>query len=648
MCGICGYFSGEIARDELKQRLQLMTRSLARRGPDGEKVWLANDNNLGLGHRRLSIIDLSAAAAQPMLSGDGRYAITFNGEIYNYLELRDELSKENVIFATASDSEVLLQAIITWGLGQALKKARGMWALALYDRVERRLHLARDRFGQKPLFYFSDQHNLVFSSDLQAFKYLHEKRFKLNSSAIAGFLQYSFISGEQTIFQQVNRVENGSILSFSLHNDDVILAGTEKYWDTVKIWNEAKPFSGCLVEAESQLHEMLCQILREQKRSDVELGCFLSGGVDSTVLARMLQQQSSKPLKTFTVGFADEEFDESALAADFARQIGSEHNQIMFSDEDVVRLLPDCFEAYSDPFADTSQLPMLLLCGEAKKQVKVCLSGDGADELFAGYVRHRQMPWLHAGAERFPVFTKMFGRALCRLPLNRLRSLGKVVDSLGLDGNTPRHLAVKLHKLGWALQQHEKMHESLLTEWQDGALPILAAPALPKFEPYSAKHILKTILLNDINSYLRDDILVKTDGAAMFHGLETRLPYLDRRLFEFVASLPDNFFIAGRQQKILLGRLQRSLFPEIKQRQSKCGFSPGLRRLLRGRLHDWAAAAINDPILADTGLDTKIVAKKWQEFVSGRYDWTFPVWSLIVLSHWLKRNRNLHLSANLL
>lgn len=648
MCGVCGYFSGEISRDELKQRLQLMTRSLARRGPDGEKVWLAENVNFGLGHRRLSIIDLSPAAAQPMRSVDGRYVITFNGEIYNYPELKNDLSKEGVLFTTASDTEVLLQAIIAWGLPQALKKARGMWALALYDGLERRLHLARDRFGQKPLFYYFDQGNLAFSSDQQAFKYLHEKRFLLNPCAIAGFLRYSFIAGVQTVLQQVNKVENGSILSFSLLNNQATLTGTEKYWDTVKVWSEAKPFSGSLAEAESYLQEMLCQVLREQKRSDVELGCFLSGGVDSTVLAKMLQQQSDKPIKTFTVGFADEEFDESEIAADFARQIGSEHNQIMFSDEDVVRLLPDCVEAYSEPFADTSQLPMLLLCGEARRQVKVCLSGDGADELFAGYVRHRQMPWLYSGAEKFPFFAKLSGRALCRAPLKKLRVLGKIVGSFGLRGDMPRHFAVKLHKLGWALQQHDKMHDSLLTEWQNGELPISAVPVVPEFQPYTSNHVLKTILLNDINSYLRDDILVKADGAAMFHGLETRLPYLDKRLFEFVAGLPENFFIAGKQQKLLLRRLQHNLFPERKINLAKCGFSPGLRRLLRGRLHDWAEAAINDPILADSGLDAKIIAKKWQEFVSGRYDWTFPVWSLIVLSHWLKRNRNLQFSANLL
>lgn len=617
--------------------LEKMTACLARRGPDDQRCWLDADINFGLGHRRLSIIDLSKAAAQPMHSDDSGLVMTFNGEIYNYIELREELEKVGVEFNTSSDSEVLLAAIATWGIEKALKKARGMLALAVFDRNKKRLYLARDRFGEKPLYVYHRRDCLAFSSDLESFKHLKDVKLRLDMRAVAGFLKYNFVPGGHSIYQDIFQVKPGTILSFSCSSDEVSQVGSKEYWQIGADENVA-PFVGSFADAVEQLKDLLGQVIKEQRRSDVEIGCFLSSGIDSSLLSRLLQQQGFDRLKTFNVGFADEEFDESEGAAFYARKIGADHQQIIFSDDDVARLLPDCVAAFSEPFADTSQLPMLLLCREARKKVKVCLSGDGADEVFAGYVRHLQVPWFQKAAKILP--QKLFGlagRVAGNISLRRLRAIEKLAAGFPLPIRLPRHLAVKVHKFAWMARSIDNFHDSLLAEWQKDALPLSEQPYLPEFFDRQASG-LRGLQQNDISAYLRDDVLVKTDRAAMYHGLETRLPYLDPRLWEFVCSLPEDFLIGGGQGKRLLQALHNRLLPEYRSGRGKTGFSPSLRRLLCGRLRHWVAERLNDPILMRVGLDARVITKKWQEFVEGRYDWTFSIWALVMLAEWLRKN----------
>ena len=639
MCGICGYFSTQTGRMDLQSQLARMTRSLRRRGPDGEGLWFDEELTLGFGHRRLSVIDLSSAAGQPMFSGNGRYILTFNGEIYNYVELKKELAVLGVVFKTSSDTEVLLEAICMWGLKETLLKVRGMLALALFDKNSRRLYLARDRFGEKPLYYTFNENVLAFSSELKSFKYLKDIALNPNEGAIAGYFRYNFVPGLQTVFKDIYKVENGTILTFELDKDFVRFVCCEKYFCVVQEWQRRGYFSGSLRDAQDQLEELLKIVVNEQRRSDVEVGCFLSSGVDSTLLAALLQQQNERPIKTFNIAFADDEFDESDGAAFFARQIGSDHHRVVFSDNDVVRLLPECVSAFSEPFADTSQLPMLLLCQYSKEKVKVCLSGDGADELFGGYVRHRQIPMLQKQFARFEGFClELAGRSLVRIPLNRLRAIEKVLRhaSVGLD--VPRHFATKLHKLGWAMLNSPEIYDSLLAEWHHGDLPVKAVALRPDFLEVDKAGPFHSVLLNDLNIYLRDDILVKTDSSAMCYGLETRLPYLDKRVFEFALSLPEKYLLNMGKQKIILNSLRDKLLPGKWQFQAKSGFSPPLRRLLKGRLRDWAESLIFAPILENHGVDLDVVRKKWQEFQQQKYDWTFSIWALMIFSSWLEKS----------
>lgn len=637
MCGICGYFSSAVPRQVMQPCLEKMTSCLARRGPDDQGCWLDADINLGFGHRRLSIIDLSQAASQPMHSHDSRLVMTFNGEIYNYIELRDELEKIGVEFKTSSDSEVLLEAIARWGIEEALKKSRGMLALAVFDRREKKLYLARDRFGEKPLYYYHRPDCLAFASDLESFRHVPNLEMRLDMQALAGYLKYNFVPGTHSIFQDISQVTPGSILSFSCCQDSVEKNGCEEFWRILPVESRGA-FVGSFEDAVGQLKDLLDQVIMEQRRSDVEIGCFLSSGIDSSLLGKLLHAHGRERLKTFNIGFADEEFDESEGAAFYAAAIGADHQQIIFSDNDVARLLPECVQAYSEPFADTSQLPMLLLCREARKKVKVCLSGDGADEVFAGYVRHVQVPWLQRIARKLPAqLLELAGRAASRISLRRLRAIEKLAAGFPMPIKLPRHLAVKIHKFAWLAGSGENFHDALLAEWHKDALPLSAEPYSPEFFAGSVSG-LRGLQQNDISAYLRDDVLVKTDRAAMYHGLETRLPYLDPRVWEFVCALPEDFLIGNGHGKRLLQALHNRLLPEYRSSRGKTGFSPSLRRLLSGRLRGWAEERLFDPILPQVGIDARLIAKKWQEFSEGRYDWTFSIWALIVLAEWLRKN----------
>lgn len=640
MCGIAGYFSLHISREKLKNHLELMTSAIARRGPDGQQTWYAQRLNLGFGHRRLAIIDLSDSAKQPMQSANNRYVITFNGEIYNYLELKKELRNLGVSFKTTSDSEVLLEAISSWGVKIALKKARGMFALSLFDRQEQMVYLARDRFGQKPLYYLCEESSFAFASELKSFKCMHEFKPEIDNRSLDSFFRFNHIGGANSIFKGIRKVENGTISAFKLSNQKVSHLFDEKFWDLSEVWKNRRHFNGSFSDARQNLHELLQVVINEQKRSDVPLGCFLSSGIDSTIISQILQRQSSGPIQTFSIGFPDEEFDESAGARFYAEQIGSEHHEFKFSDNDLLRVIPECIRAYDEPFADTSQLPTMLLCKHARSKVKVCLSGDGADEMFAGYYRHLLIPHLVNLRSVLPgKLLDLAGKTLKQIPHYKLNSLLKVFREILPGINLPRHLATKLHKLSWALSSDSssEMHESLMNQWQEEQTPCGRYFAQPDFLLNHDASPLRESMLNDLNTYLKDDILVKVDRAAMHYGLETRMPYLDHRLLDFSFTLPDEFLVQQKRQKRILEDLQRQIFPQQYKQRGKTGFSPPLKRWLQGNLRSWAEESIHHEVMEKAGLDNAVIQRKWNEFIEGRYDWSFSIWSLVMFSNWYQK-----------
>lgn len=639
MCGICGGFSASAGHNEVASNVRAMTQSLFKRGPDGENIWQDTDLPLTIGHRRLSIIDLSSQANQPMLSADKRFVMAFNGEIYNYQEIGKDLEKIGTVFRSSSDSEVLLEAISRYGLEEALKKARGMFALAVYDRSQRRLHLARDRFGQKPLYFFHYGNRLYFASSAAAFRHCGDVKRTINRQAINSFLSFNYICGNRSIFNEISKVKNGSICTFSLAADEVVRSPDRCFYDICERWEKRTAFAGSFSDAVAALDFLLDEVIEEQKRSDVELGCFLSGGTDSSTLAAKLNKHLRQNLKTFTVGFSQADFDESASAKAFAQQIGCENHQFLFDDNELTAMIPEVAAAYEEPFADTSQLPTLFLSLKAREKVKVCLSGDGADEVFGGYIRHAAIPKILAWQAKLPFdLSRRAGQLLAKTPQKHLEKLTRLMTRIGL--RLPRHPALKLQKLlqAFGAESHEMLQLTIMNEMKEPALLPQDPDFLPDFLPSLQASPFRRGLLLDLMNYLRDDILVKIDRAAMNFGLETRMPYLDHRVVEFAFSLPDAFLFSSGVQKRILCELQKRLLPVPGTADNrKTGFSPALHGVLRGRLKDWALSMLEADELNEFGLENRLIRQKWFEFSGHTHDWTFSIWAMIVLSQWLQK-----------
>ncbi len=627
MCGIAGLIDTRIAETELLGSLQKMVASLAHRGPDSGNCTV--EIGVGLGHRRLAIIDLSDNANQPMKSACGRYLICFNGEIYNYREIRQKLLNER--FRSGSDVEVLLEAIAAWGIEKTLETVRGMFAFALYDRDEHQIFLARDHFGQKPLFFFHENHRLAFASEVRAFKHVPGLQLDFDEQSLADYFSYNCIGSGRSVFRQLQKVPGGSVFSFKFTKDQVVRLPDRQFWNLSQAWENRGCFSGSYDEARLQLNELLSQVVKEQMSSDVPIGCFLSGGTDSTLLAGLMKHHADFELPTFTVGFSDPQFDESAVARFYANQLRTRHHVILADEKEMMQMVQMSGAAYDEPFADTSQLPTLLLCRQARQRVKVCLSGDGADELFGGYYRHLLIPAM-LGLKQ-----GIFGSALAKIaaftekiPLVKLERLLKMLGRTGL--RMPRHGAGKLHRMASAFARGDltAMHEDLMNNWKTGDLPFLSNR---RFITASASACRQSMLI-DLETYLPDDILPKIDRAAMHFGLETRMPYLDLRVVEFAFSLPDAYFFYHGSQKRILRELRDSIYAENISPGGKTGFSPSLPAMLRGSLRSWAEDRLTSPLLVDIGFRRQAIFKRWHEFLKGRADWSFSLWALVQFVNW--------------
>ncbi|MFZ5951506.1 MAG: asparagine synthase (glutamine-hydrolyzing) [Candidatus Rifleibacteriota bacterium] len=627
MCGIAGLVDTRIAETELLDSLQKMVALLTHRGPDSGNSVV--ENGVGLGHRRLAIIDLSDNAKQPMKSACGRYIICFNGEIYNYREIRSKLQNER--FRSSSDVEVLLEAIAAWGIEKTLEKLRGMFAFALFDRQDHQIFLARDHFGQKPLFFVHENHRLAFASELRAFKYLPGLQLDYDEQALAAYFRYNCIGARRSIFKQIRKVTGGSVYSFKIANDQVIRQPDRKFWSLDKAWENRQRFTGSFIDARQQLNDLLSQVVKEQMRSDVPIGCFLSGGTDSTLLAGLMKQHADFELPTFTVAFSDKNYDESAVARFYASQLRTRHHEILADENEMLQMVRLSAVAYDEPFADTSQLPTLLLCRQARRQVKVCLSGDGADEIFGGYYRHLLIPaMLRMKQGIFGPALAVMADVVKGLPLIKLERLGKMFEKTGLI--LPRHGAQKLHKMACAFSQNDlaAMHEDLMNNWKTDDLPF---PKNCQRIPASASPSRQSMLI-DLETYLPDDILPKVDRAAMHFGLETRMPYLDLRVVDFAFSLPDEFFFHKGAQKRILRELRDSIYVENLSPGGKTGFSPSLPAMLRGSLRSWAEDRLASPLLSDLGFGRQTIFKRWHEFLRGQADWSFSLWALVQFVNW--------------
>jgi asparagine synthase (glutamine-hydrolysing) len=648
MCGIAGCWEAEGApRDALAARARAMAATLALRGPDHEGVWVDEQAGVALGFRRLAILDLSPQGHQPMASADGRYVIVFNGEIYNYLALRAALEEQGhaPTWRGHSDTEVMLAAFSAWGVERTLERLVGMFALALWDARERTMHLARDRLGEKPLYYGWAGHSFVFGSELKALRAHPGFRAEVDREALALYLRYGYVPTPWSIYRGVRKLPPAAHLALSAEG----LARTEDpppsaYWSVEQSARTglAEPFAGGDEAAASALDALLREAVAGQMIADVPLGAFLSGGIDSSTVVALMQAQSSRPVKTFTIGFHEDGYDEAAHAKAIARHLGTEHTELYVTPREALDVVPLLPRLYDEPFADSSQIPTHLVARLARRRVTVSLSGDGGDELFGGYNRYfwgtslwRRVGWIPAGGRVF-----LAGAITLLSPAawdGLFRAFGPVLPA------KLRQPAAgdKVHKLARliATPDREALYESLVALWREpgvvrGAPGSLCDTAM-RFGTVDAPEVAQRMMYLDAVSYLPDDILVKVDRAAMGVSLETRVPLLDHRVVEFAWRLPFAMKVREGRGKWLLRRVLSRYVPSELFERNKMGFGIPLEHWLRGPLREWAEQLLDARRLEREGwFDPAPVRRLWQQHLSGAWNWQHALWAVLMFQAW--------------
>jgi asparagine synthase (glutamine-hydrolysing) len=633
MCGIAGLwrFDGAPA-PELAAQSRAMTDAIAYRGPDGDGHWIDAEIGIALGHRRLAIIDLTPTGAQPMTSHDGRLVITYNGELYN----RDEMAAElDLRWRGTSDTEVLVEAIARFGIDGALERANGLFAFAAFDRGTRTLHLARDRLGIKPLYWVRQHGVLAFASELKALRKVAGLAFTIEPGAVASYLRYGCVPAPATIFREVQKLAPG-------HRLEVGGAGIamRRYWNLADVARRAQqdPDRRADPAIVEELHKLLADAVKRQMVSDVPLGAFLSGGIDSSTVVALMQRAASRPVKTFSIGFRERGFDEAAAAAAVARHLGTDHTELVLSATDAQAVIPQLPEIYDEPFADSSQLPTFLVSRLARSAVTVALSGDGGDEVFGGYVRYQGIARLAGAARRFPAPIRRFAaRSIELLSADAWDVLARPLPR----SLKPAHAGDKIRKGAALLSASDPldMYRRLVsyTPQPGRFLPNVAEPADVVERLGGETHGLDTVAqlrLLDTLTYLPDDILTKVDRASMAVGLEARVPLLDHRVVEFAWRIPSAQLIAGGEGKRPLRAVLARYVPRALVDRPKMGFGIPVGEWIRGPLRPWAEDMLSPGALADGLFDGAAVRRWFAEFLAGRRDAQHGLWALLQFQAW--------------
>ncbi|WLB51246.1 asparagine synthase (glutamine-hydrolyzing) [Bradyrhizobium japonicum] len=643
MCGITGILqTPRASRSADLAAIGPMTARLRHRGPDADGFWSDRDAGVAFGHRRLSIIDLSDAGRQPMLSSDGRFVITFNGEIYNYKPLRQELEGAGKRFTGNSDTEVLLALIEKWGLEKALQRCNGMFAIGLWDRRNRTLHLARDRMGKKPLYVARTSSAVVFASELKAIAAFPDFHQEIDPGAVAEFLSRGWLPEEQCIWRGVFKIPPGGALSIRAE-DLPVCRDAAALQERVRSWwslaDAAQTGRAALATADDQqLISQACDLLKaavaDRMVADVPVGLFLSGGIDSSTVVALMQAQSARPVRTFTIGFGERAFDETANAAAVAQHLGTSHTELRLTSADARAVIPELPTIWDEPFADESQIPTLLLSRLARQDVTVALSGDGGDECFGGYSRHvlsaRLAPLLNSN------------RSIRTMAASGVALLGRgmresVVETLRLPGWLQRmthgdrinRLAdlIGSNDVGEMYRRSTRLSELQLTRTQAGSEPDSIPPL---------NDLLSDFIVRDMLGYLPSDILVKLDRASMATSLEARCPLLDHRVVEFSWALPNSAKVRHGQGKWLLRQVLGRYLPRHLFERPKQGFDVPIGSWLKGPLRSWASDLLSESRLRNQHLlDVSRVQECWLQHLSGRRDFSRPLWAILMLQSWL-------------
>lgn len=632
-----------------------MAQRIVHRGPDDSGVWVDVEAGIALAHRRLSILDLSPAGHQPMVSVLGRYVIVFNGEIYNYLELRRELDDsphhgllqgEGGVphWRGHSDTETLLACFEAWGIEATLKKSVGMFAIALWDRAERVLTLARDRMGEKPLYYGWQGETFLFGSELKALRAHPAFQGKIDRDSLALMLRHNYIPAPYSIYQGIRKLPPGTYLKLLMGKRE---GEPVPYWSLREVAErgQAQPFVGSETEAVTALEAHLLESIGLQMIADVPLGAFLSGGVDSSTVVALMQAQSIRPVKTFTIGFHEEGYNEAQHAKVVARHLDTEHTELYVTPDEAMNVIPHLPALYDEPFSDSSQIPTFLLSQLAKQHVTVSLSGDAGDELFGGYGRYflARSIWRKVGWIPY-VWRKGLARGIRLLSPEAWNAIGQPFANFLLGGLRPRPFGDRTHKLAEIIADgsREKIYRGLVSIWKRPADVVIGGTepptALTDRSSWPAIHDFEQRMMYlDTMSYLPDDILVKVDRAAMGVSLETRVPFLDHRVVEFAWGLPLSMKIRGGQGKWILRQVLYKYVPEELIERPKMGFGVPIDSWLRGPLKEWAEALLDESRLKREGyFNPAPIRQKWVEHLSGQRNWQYYLWDVLMFQAWLE------------
>jgi asparagine synthase (glutamine-hydrolysing) len=644
MCGIAGFWSADARRDPAPVA-RGMADALTHRGPDAGGAWGDPARGVGLGHRRLSILDLSPLGRQPMESPSGRYVIAFNGEVFNFAALKGELQAAGSSFVGDSDTEVMLHAIEAWGLEPAVKRFVGMFAFALWDRADRALHLVRDRIGIKPLFYGWSGDTLLFGSELKALRAFPGFGAQVDPAAVAAMLRYGYVPAPATVYRGVHKLLPGTVLTLRSPRDR---PAPQAYWSAREVAERgmANPFRGTPDEAVERLDGLLRDAVALRMVADVPLGAFLSGGIDSSTVVALMQAQSPRPVKTFSIGFHEREYNEAGHAAAVAAHLGTDHTELFVTAREAMDVIPSLPEMFDEPFADPSQIPTYLVSKLARGSVTVSLSGDGGDELFGGYNRHLWARGIGAAMGRVPPVVRAGAaralRSVSAARWDQAFALAGPVLPKRLRQQTPGY---KLHKLAEVLGERtpDGLYRRIVSQWSD---PAQVVPGVAEAEPALARAgavpafsgLAERMMFLDLVTYLPDGVLTKVDRASMAVSLEARVPLLDHRVAEFAWTLPLDYKVRGGVGKWPLRQVLARYVPPRLFERPKSGFSVPLEGWLRGPLRDWAEDLLSPARLSQDGIfDPAPVRARWHEHLSGARDWQYPLWNVLMFQAWRAR-----------
>ena len=654
MCGIVGLLDPEprFAPAALAEVVGRMADTLHHRGPDSSGVWTDPAGGVALGHRRLAIIDLSPNGHQPMVSAQGRYCLVFGGEIYNHPALRRELLSAGAQLRGHSDTEVLLAAIETWGLGAALEAVVGMFAFALWDRRSRVLSLARDHLGQKPLFFGRIGSTFAFASELKAFSAHPDFRAEVNRDALALFLRHQYVPAPHTIWRDVFKLPAASRLSVPLAEGSLadvdLLARIERHWCLRTVAERGRDAAAGLTEAAAleRLDQLLNEAVRDCMVADVPIGAFLSGGVDSSLVVALMQRHTARPVKTFTIGFREAEFDEARHARDVARRLGTEHTELYLTAQQARAVIPELPEIFDEPLSDPSQIPTFHVARLARGQVTACLSGDGGDEVFGGYGRYLVADRLRRRAHSVPRALRHAAGALAHaLPVAAWDVFLRLARSPAPSGLHGHWSGDRVHKLATLLRidDPDQLYRALVSAVHEPCALVVDAhePQTAFTDPAQRPQLTEyaeRMMYFDALTYLPENILTKVDRASMAVSLEARAPFLDHRVVEFGWQLPLEAKLHAGQGKRLLRQLFSRYLPGELAERPKQGFAIPLAEWLRGPLRDWAEALLDERRLADEGfLHADPIRRRWQEHLRGSRNWSSLIWNVLMFQAWHER-----------